>query len=51
MPWEEAHCHAAFVSVANDDQIGSLEIAAFAESVDDGLKRRVEASVMSRKSL
>ena len=35
MPREEAHCHAALVSVANDDQIGSLEIAALAEGVDD----------------
>src|ERR1700757_3520698 len=45
MPWEEAHRHAALVSVANDDQIGSLEIAALAESVDDSLERCVEAGV------
>src|SRR5215471_9831786 len=43
MPWEEAHCHAALVSVANDEKIGSLEIAALAEGVDDGLQRCVEA--------
>jgi hypothetical protein len=37
--------YAALVSVANDYQIGSLEIAALAESVDDGLERCVEAGV------
>lgn len=45
MPWEEAHRHAALVSVGNDDQIGFLEIAALTESVDDGLERCVEAGV------
>jgi hypothetical protein len=42
---KEARRRAALVSVSNDDQMGSLEIAALAESVDDGLERCVEASV------
>src|SRR5260370_13305806 len=43
MPREQAHRHAALVSVANDDQIGSLEIAPRAGGVNDGLQRCVEA--------
>jgi len=35
----------SFLWLTNDDQIGSLEIAALAESVDDGLERCVEAGV------